>query len=292
MNTTKIGWIGLGTMGIPMSQRLISADYPVTVYNRNREKETALKNAGAATADKPSALIKNTDVVFLMVSDDQAIDDIFQGDDGLLGAATSGKLIINMSTVSPAISVDMAAKCREQGSAYLDAPVSGSVKQALDGQLVIMVGGERSAYEKATPLFQHLGKLALYLGDQGKGNTAKLAINLLLSIHSQGLAEAILFAQQSGIKTEDFMTIFNNGAMSNVYAKIKGDAIIAGNYNAAFSIKNIAKDLRLAKAEGSLTTPLARDAYTTFQQAETKYADLDIIAVIKTLTDQQPAEKG
>jgi 3-hydroxyisobutyrate dehydrogenase len=292
MNTTKIGWIGLGTMGVPMSQRLISAGYPVTVYNRNREKETALKNAGAATADKPAALIKNTDVVFLMVSDDQAIRDLFQGDDGLLSAATSGKLIINMSTVSPAISVDMAGKCQEQGNEYLDAPVSGSVKQALDGQLVIMVGGERPAYEQATPLFQHLGKLALYLGSQGNGNTAKLAINLLLSIHSQGLAEAILFAQQSGIRTEDFMTIFNNGAMTNVYAKIKGDAIIAGNYNAAFSIKNIAKDLRLAKAEGGLTTPLAREAYTTFQQAETKYGDLDIIAVIKTLADQQPAAKG
>jgi 3-hydroxyisobutyrate dehydrogenase len=280
MNTTTIGWIGLGNMGIPMSQRLINAGYPVTVYNRNRAKETALKTAGAATADTPAALIKNTAIVFVMVTDDQAIRDLFQGEKGLLSAQTSGKLIVNMSTVSPGISREFGELCRKQGNEYLDAPVSGSVKQALDGQLVIMVGGSQPAFDQASPVFQHLGKLSLHLGDLGAGNTAKLAINVLLSFHAQGLAEAALFARQHGVRTQDFMNIFNNSAMGNVFGKIKGDAIIADNYSAAFSIKNIAKDLRLAKAEG-LTTPLAATAYATFQAAEPKYGDLDIIAVIK-----------
>lgn len=285
MNTTRIGWIGLGNMGIPMSQRLIKAGYPVTVFNRNRTKEASLKTAGAAAAETPAVLIEESDVIFIMVTDDQAIRDIFGGESGLLSRQTKGKLIVNMSTVSPAISREFGGLCRTQGNEYLDAPVSGSVKQALDGQLVIMVGGSKTAYDQAGPFFQQLGKLALYLGDLGAGNTAKLAINVLLSFHAQGLAEAALFARQHGVRTEDFMTIFNSGAMSNVFGKIKGEAIIADNYAAAFSIKNIAKDLRLAKSEG-ITTPLALTAYQTFQAAEPKYGDLDIIAVIKEVAAQ------
>src|ERR1700760_2511559 len=273
MNTTNIGWIGLGNMGIPMAQRLINAGFPVTVYNRNRPKEAALKTAGAKTTDTPADLIATNHVIFIMVTDDQAIRDLFQGDTGLLSANVKGKLIINMSTVSPAVSREFGEICRKQGNEYIDAPVSGSVRQAQDGQLVIMAGGNKNAFDQAGPLFQHLGKLSLHLGDLGSGNTAKLAINVLLSFHAQGLAEATLFAQQHGVKTQDFMTIFNNGAMANPFGKIKGDAILADNYAAAFSIKNIAKDLRLAKAEG-LTTPLAEVSYKTFQAAEKKYADL------------------
>jgi 3-hydroxyisobutyrate dehydrogenase len=263
-----------------MAKRLIDAGYPVTVYNRNRAKEAALKTAGAATADSPAALITTTDVIFIMVSDDQAIRDVFRGENGLLSTPAAGKLIINMSTVSPAISREFGEISRTQRNEYLDAPVSGSVKQAMDGQLVIMVGGSRSAYDQANPLLQHLGRLALHLGATGAGNTAKLAINLLLSFHAQGLAEAALFARRHGVGLQDFMTIFNNSAMGNVFGKIKGEAIIADNYAAAFSIKNIAKDLRLAKAEG-FSTPLAQTAFQTFQAAEPKYSDLDIIAVIK-----------
>src|SRR5476651_2537948 len=112
MNTTKIGWIGLGKMGTPMSQSLIEAGFPVIVYNRTKEKEERLKAAGVAPT--PAALIKQTDLVIIMVTDDKAIDDIFKGENGLLGAGTSGKVIINMSTVSPAISKEMAAACEEQ----------------------------------------------------------------------------------------------------------------------------------------------------------------------------------
>jgi 3-hydroxyisobutyrate dehydrogenase len=283
MNTKKIGWIGLGNMGIPMSQQLIKAGYPVTVYNRNKEKEASLKATGAAIASSPNELIQQTDIVFIMVSNDEAIREIFNGDTGLLSAKTSGKIIINMSTVSPSISKQMAALCREQGNDYLDAPVSGSVKQAQDGQLVIMVGGLPETFEQVKPLFEVLGKLALLVGDTGAGNSAKLAINTLLGFHAQGLAETVLFAQQNNIKTEDMLTIINNGAMSNVFAKIKGDAILNDNYQAAFALKHIAKDLRLAKAEG-LNSPLAQAAYQTFQEAEAEHGDEDIIAVIKQIS--------
>jgi 3-hydroxyisobutyrate dehydrogenase len=282
MNTTTIGWIGLGNMGIPMSHRLIAAGYPVTVYNRNKEKETAIKAAGATSSATPADLIGQAAVIFIMVSDDQAIRDIFQGENGLLKAATTGKLIINMSTVSPGISKEMAAACEKQGCQYLDAPVSGSVKQAETGQLVIMVGGAATAFEQASPMLQHLGRLALHVGDAGAGNTAKLAINLLLGFHAQGLAEAILFAQTHGIETKDFLNIFNNSALGNVFGKIKGDAILQDNFKAAFALKLIAKDLRLARAEG-WNTPLAETTWESFQQAEPGFGDQDIIAILLSL---------
>ncbi|MDB4904536.1 MAG: 6-phosphogluconate dehydrogenase [Mucilaginibacter sp.] len=283
MNTTKIGWIGLGKMGIPMSQSLIKAGYPVTVYNRSKEKEESLKASGAGVASTPAALIKQTEVVIVMVTDDKAINDIFKGDNGLLNAATSGKIIINMSTVSPAISKEMAAACKQQGNHYLDAPVSGSVKQAQEAQLVIMAGGDESTFEKAKPILEKIGRMAMLVGDTGAGNTAKLVINTLLGIHAQGLAEAVVFAQQNGIKNTDLMTLINNSALGSPFIKIKGEAIINNNFNAMFSLSNIAKDLRLAKGIG-LSTPLGEVTYQTFQDAEPALGNEDIIAVYKQIS--------
>jgi 3-hydroxyisobutyrate dehydrogenase len=154
------------------------------------------------------------------------------------------------------------------------------VKQAEEGQLVIMVGGNEAILEKAKPLFEHLGKITMLVGSTGAGNTAKLAINILLAFHAQGLAEAVVFARQNEIKTKDLMTLINNSALGNVFSKIKGDAIIQNNYKAAFALKHIAKDLRLAKEVG-LATPLGETAFNTFQQAEPGLGEEDIIAIIK-----------
>jgi 3-hydroxyisobutyrate dehydrogenase len=281
MNKIEIGWIGLGNMGRPMSQRLINAGYSVTVYNRSKAKEEALKSTGAAVASSPRLLIEQVNVIFIMVTDDQAIRDIFTGENGLIGPQqTSDKIIINMSTVSPGISKEMASLCSRQGNHYLDCPVSGSVKQAEEGQLVIMAGGDETTLERAKPIFEHLGKLTLLVGGTGAGNTAKLAINTLLAFHAQGLAESVVFARNNGIKTEHLITLINNSALGNVFAKIKGDAILQNNYMAAFALKNIAKDLRLAKQEG-LETPMGEAAFKTFQQAEPALGEEDIISIIK-----------
>ncbi|RBQ09923.1 NAD(P)-dependent oxidoreductase [Pedobacter miscanthi] len=280
MNTTKIGWIGLGNMGIPMAGQLVNADYKVTVYNRSKDKEASLKEMGASVAGTPKDLISEIDVLVLMVSDDAAIEQIFNSEDGLFSADISGKVIINMSTVSPAISKEMAALCRDKGAQYLDAPVSGSVKQAETAQLVVMVGGDETAFGQVKPILEKMGKMAVRLGDVGSGNGAKLAINSLLALYTQGLAETVLFANQQGIKTEDLLNLLNNGAIANVFTKIKGDAIIAGNYKPAFALKHIVKDLNLAKAIG-LDSPLAKTALNTFEAASFKYGEEDLIAVIK-----------
>ncbi|WP_343523880.1 NAD(P)-dependent oxidoreductase [Pedobacter sp.] len=280
MNTTKIGWIGLGNMGIPMAEQLLKAGYAVTVYNRSKDKETVLKEMGALSAETPKNLVSQTEVIILMVSDDAAIEQIFNGPEGLFSVEISGKVMINMSTVSPAISKEMATLCKEKGAQYLDAPVSGSVKQAETGQLVIMVGGDESAFEPVKPILEKMGKLVVRLGDTGVGNVAKLAINSLLALYTQGLAETVVFANQQGIKTEDLLNLLNNGAIANVFTKIKGDAIIADNYKPAFALKHIVKDLNLAKAIG-LNSPLAKTTLQTFEAATTRYGEEDLIAVIK-----------
>jgi len=278
----KIGWIGLGNMGIPMATQLIDAAYQVAVYNRSKGKESELQKLGAATAETPQALLEKADIVILMVSDDQAIEQIFEGDKGLLSADAKGKIIINMSTVSPGISKQMHQKCKLNGIDYLDAPVSGSVKQAETGQLVIMVGGEEEVFEKAKPVLEKLGKLTLRVGEVGAGNQAKLAINSLLALYTQGLAETVLFANQNGVKTDDLLNLINSAAIGNIFTKIKGDAILAENYKPAFALKHIVKDLRLARDEG-ISSPLAKTALKTFENAEAEYGEEDLIAVIKAL---------
>jgi len=282
MNTTKIGWIGLGNMGIPMAEQLIKADYTVTVYNRSKGKEASMKETGASIAETPKALIAATDVIIVMVSDDAATEQIFKGEEGLFSGETSGKIIINMSTVSPSISKEMARHCKTQGNFYLDAPVSGSVKQAEIGQLVIMVGGEEAAFNQVKPILEKMGKLAKLVGGNGAGNSAKLAINSLLALYAQGLAETVLFADEQGIKRADLLELINNAAIGNVFTKIKGDAIIADHYKAAFALKHIVKDLNLAKAEG-ISSPLAKTALTTFGDAAANYGEEDIIAILKQL---------
>ena len=282
MQTTKIGWIGLGIMGKPMCSQLINAGYNVTVYNRGKDKEAALTAMGATAAPTPAALIHQTDVVFIMVTDDNAINQLFDGEDGLLSANTSGKLIINMSTVSPGISKNYAQLCSNSGSSYLDAPVSGSQKQAEDAQLVIMVGGDVTAFTTAKPLLENIGKMVTHTGAAGTGNTAKLAINTLLAIQAQGLAEAVSFAAQNGIHPQQLLNIINNSALASTFIKIKGDAISNNNYKPAFALKNIVKDLSLARDEG-MASPLGTTSLNSFKEASVDYGDDDIVAIYKML---------
>lgn len=282
MEKFNIGWIGLGNMGNPMSAQLIKAGYKVTVFNRSKDKEQALLNMGASLAAHPADLITENEIVFVMVSDDEAIKQIFTGTDGLLKHDLSHKIIVNMSTVSPGISKEMALLCIAKGGDYLDAPVSGSVKQAETGTLVIMVGGKETTFNQVKPVFEKLGKLAMLVGETGAGNNAKLAINGLLALHAQGLAEAVLFAQSKNIDTQNLLTLIENSALGNVFSKIKGEAIVNDNYNAAFALKHIVKDLNLAKSEG-LAFPLAQAALKTYEDASQAYGSEDIIAVLKAL---------
>ncbi|TKK70289.1 NAD(P)-dependent oxidoreductase [Ilyomonas limi] len=288
MSKTTLGWIGLGNMGIPMCRNLLKAGYPLTVYNRTTGKEKELTDAGAQTAESPAKLLQSCEVVFVMVSDDAAVKAVFNGEDGLLSAAISNqsKIIINTSTISPETTKQVAQQCNNKGIAYLEAPVSGSVKPAEDATLIVLAGGPKTVFNSAKPILDCLGKMVMHLGYYGSAGVAKLAINLLVGFNMQGLAETVLFAQQHGIDAKDMLTIVNEGGCANGTTKAKTPVILSGNYAPAFSVKNYAKDLRLAKNTG-ITTPLANTLHDTYQAALDKYEEEDAMAILKYLQEKE-----
>jgi len=294
MTSKRIGWIGLGNMGVPMVKNLLKAGFEVTVYNRTAAKAAPLQEAGAKLAVSPAALWETADTIITMVADDAALQQIHQGKDGLLAGAAaygpgarSGATVIDMSTVSPATSRDLAAKLAAWGVDYLDAPVAGSVKPAELGQLVIMVGGKKEVYERAAPIFEKLGKAQFYLGQQGSGNNAKLAINTLLAFNMQGLAESVLFASEHGIRPEAMLAIIGESAVANAITKMKTANILQANYQPAFALKHLAKDLRLAQGQG-LHTPAGEVIHDSYQQALVEgWGEKDISAIFPFLMGEK-----
>jgi 3-hydroxyisobutyrate dehydrogenase len=283
MTQLKAGWIGLGNMGNPMATNLLKAGFSVTVFNRTKIKETALIEAGATSAASPQELLETCDVVFTMLSNDAAVKEVFDGPSGLLSKPIEGKLIIDMSTVSPETSRYLSGRCALYQIHFLEAPVSGSVKPAQDGTLIILVGGSVENYEKAIPLFNTLGKLAVHVGAAGVGSSAKLAINYLLGLNLQGLAETILFAEKNGVSKTDMLTIINEGACGNGITKIKTPAILNNSYPAAFALKHLVKDLKLAK-EAGLATPLINPLFNSYEKAQQEgLGEDDVMAIIKSL---------
>lgn len=283
MNKRKIGWIGLGNMGIPMAKNILKANYELTVYNRTKEKEQELINLGATSAASPQELIEKCDIVFIMLTNDDAVKDVFQNEKGLLSKPETGKLIINMSTISPETSRYLAEISSKNQIDFMEAPVSGSVKPAQDGTLVILIGGSAENYEKAKPLFDVLGKSALLLGEVGVGSAAKLAINYFLGLNIQGLAETVLFAEKNGVSRENMLTIVNEGACGNGITNIKTSSLLANQYPAAFALKHLHKDLNLAKNEG-LDSPLFHPLLESFKKAQNNgLGEEDVMAIIKSL---------
>jgi len=281
-------------MGVPMVKNLLKAGFEVTVYNRTAAKAAPLQEAGAKLAVSPAALWETADTIITMVADDAALQQIHQGKDGLLAGAAaygpgarSGATVIDMSTVSPATSRDLAAKLAAGGVDYLDAPVAGSVKPAELGQLVIMVGGKKEVYERAAPIFEKLGKAQFYLGQQGSGNNAKLAINTLLAFNMQGLAESVLFASEHGIRPEAMLAIIGESAVANAITKMKTANILQANYQPAFALKHLAKDLRLAQGQG-LHTPAGEVIHDSYQQALVEgWGEKDISAIFPFLMGEK-----
>ncbi|WP_429845281.1 NAD(P)-dependent oxidoreductase [Brevibacillus sp. FIR094] len=278
-----IGWIGLGNMGIPMASNLLAAGYDVRVWNRTPGKAAPLVALGAKETATLSELVAQSDVLFTMVSDDDAVKAIYAGLDGLLSLPVQGKLAVDMSTISPDTSRFLAEQAKQAGLRFLDAPVSGSVGPAKEGKLVIMVGGEQADYDVAKPMLDKLGKAAFYLGPNSAGTSAKLAINLLLGITVQGVSETLLFARSLGIGTEQMLDIISESAVGTPLIRGKAASILADDYPAAFALKHMAKDLRLAH-EAGVSTPLAESVNATYRHAlESGLGELDLMAILRHL---------
>ena len=284
MKTLKLGWIGLGHMGTPMSTNLIKAGFDVYAYNRTKEKAEPLISIGAKLCTTVEELVSKVDIIFTMLSDDIAVSAIY---DQLLSEELKNKLFINMSTNSVELSIELSKRIETKGGRYLEAPVSGSVKPATEAQLVILVSGNNEDdYDEATTYFQKLGKVSLYLGKPGLGVKAKLAINYYMSILIEGLAETVLFADQNGIDKETMMLIVNESACASPMSQMKTASILHDNYPAAFPLKHMEKDINLVVKQGlsTKTSEAMIDAYTTAMNAN--LGDEDLMAVIKTLKIQ------
>lgn len=283
MEAKTISWIGLGHMGVPMSLNLLKAGYKLSVYNRTIDKAKPLADAGA-TICTSIAEAANADIVFVMLSDDAATKAVF---DELFSTHNTGnQLIINMSTISVALTEELAARTKDKGVRYLEAPVSGSVKPATDGTLIILAGGEEKDFIEAKPLFEKLGKLSLYLGEAGQGAKAKIAINYYMSVVIEGLAETVLFAEKNGIDRETMMQIVNQSACGSPMSNMKTASILKNEYPAAFPLKHMHKDIGLAQKLG-LKTPTSDAIGKAYNEAmNASLGDEDLMAVIKTLKEK------
>jgi len=266
MASQRIGWIGLGNIGTPMAKNLLKAGFDLTIYNRTASKAAPFLEAGARLADSPRSLLEGVDTVITMVSDDAALRQIHEGPEGLLAGAAGGKTVIDMSTVSPATTRELAGKLAANGVEYLDAPVSGSVKPAEMGQLVIMAGGKRAVYESALPIFERLGKVSFFMGGQGAGNSAKLAINLYLGFAMQGLAEAVNFGKEQGVAPAELMAVLGESALASVFSKLKTPNLVNDQHPTTFALRHMAKDLSLVKKQG-LHSPGGLTIEESFRQA-------------------------
>lgn len=279
MKTENIGFIGLGNMGNPMAKNLEKAGFPLAVYNRNIARTTDFA-AQSTVYSEVTDLIESSDVVFTMLTNDAAVEEVYGK---ILEQPISGKLFVDMSTIAQDVSINLANKLKAKGAAFLDAPVAGSTKPAAEGTLIIMVGGEQTDLERARPYLEKMGKSIKHLGENGKGIAAKLAINYFLSIIYQGLAETILFSDQLGIERSEMLEIINDSASGSGATKVKTPLLVEGNYNAAFALDLMLKDIRLAQQAGA-AYPLLGTLLDTYQKAhENGLGQLDVIGIIESI---------
>ncbi len=259
----KIGYIGLGVMGGRMAKRLLDAGHQVTGYNRTKSKAAWLIEAGMGWADTPGAVVDAADVIFSMVTNTKAVLAVTGGPDGVLARLKPGKIYIDMSTVSPAMSRELAVKVAEKGAHMLDAPVSGSVETLESGKLSIMVAGDETVFEQVKPLLLDIGPKATYVGDNGLAVTMKIATNLSLAVQMLAFSEGVLLAEKSGIKREIAVEVLVNSVIASPMVKYRGPFVLGMPDEAWFNVNMMQKDLNLAQELGQqLDVPLPTTAAT------------------------------
>ncbi|MCS3869878.1 3-hydroxyisobutyrate dehydrogenase [Chryseobacterium ginsenosidimutans] len=279
MSTEKLGFIGLGNMGYPMAKNLEKAGFPLSVYNRTVEKAEDFKE-NSVVYKNVSDLVKSSDVIFTMLTNDDAVKAVYEE---VLTLNISGKLFVDMSTISPEVSKEIANALKIKEGSFLDAPVAGSTKPAADGTLIIMVGGEEKDLERVLPYFEKLGKQVKHLGENGKGLAAKLSVNYFISTIYQGLAETILLSDKLGIERKDMLEIINESASGSGATKVKTPLLIDDNYDAAFALDLMLKDIVLAKNAGA-DLPLSNTLIETYQAAhDAGFGKDDVIGIINYL---------
>ena len=284
-----IGFIGLGIMGQPMALNLLKAGHKLTVYNRSAGKTEPLKQAGAEVAATPAAAAKDAEFVIIIVTDSAAVEEVVLGKDGILGTVASGAIVIDSSTISPAVSRKMACHAAGKGASWLDAAVTGSKHGAEKGELTFMVGGDRQTFERALPILEVLGKKHIYCGPNGLGLSAKLAQNTIQATLLEVFCEGLVLAAKAGVAPETMHEILQSSLARAGLTDFKAPFIFKGDFTPYFPLKLMHKDLELAMEAGyahNVPMPTLAAVKEVYGAAKAQgKGDLDYAAVITFLEE-------
>jgi 3-hydroxyisobutyrate dehydrogenase-like beta-hydroxyacid dehydrogenase len=293
--STKIGFVGLGRMGGHMAARFVKAGYDVYGTDRRREHAQDLIDDGLGWRGTAREVAQVADVVFTSLPDDQVLWAVAAAPDGVLAGLAPGDTWVDVSTVSPRLSRDIAARVRQRGATMLDSPVSGSVPQVEAGTLAIMVGGDADAYVRVEPLLRELGTPS-HVGENGHGMVMKLAINISLAVQMIALGEGLLLAERSGVDTKRALDVMTNSSIGSPMLKARVPLILDLPDEAWFDIGFMRKDIELAlDAARELDVPLptaerADEILTAARRLGYEHRDLaGLFQVLEAMADHQPA---
>jgi 3-hydroxyisobutyrate dehydrogenase len=242
----KVAFIGLGTMGVGMSLNILKAGHEVTVHNRTREKEEQVANQGAGRAESPKAAAQGAEIIVTMVSDTPDVEEVVLGTSGVIHGASEGSIVIDMSTISPAATRQMAEELGKRGIKMLDAPVSGGPEGAQKGTLAIMVGGDAVDFDKALPILDAMGKTVTHVGAIGAGQITKAINQIIISGTYLSVAEGLTLGMKAGLEMEKVIQAISGGAASSWVLHNRGINVVNNSYPLGFRVKLHHKDLRIA----------------------------------------------
>jgi len=288
-----IGFVGLGHMGANMAARLLAGGYAVYGEARTKERAQHLIDEGLRWCDTPRELAVAAEIVFTSIPDDAVLEDVAAGPDGILAGLRAGKVWVDVSTVSPRVSREVAERVRGVGALMLDAPVSGSVPQVQSGTLTIMVGGDQDAYNRVEAVLRELGT-PTHVGGNGQGLVLKLAINISLAVQMLAFSEGLLLAERDGVDTQLAARVMTESPIGSPMLKARAPLVLDLPRDAWFDVSLMRKDIRLAlQSGGELGVPLASahaadEALT--KAGELGYGHRDIAALFQALALGNPSE--
>ncbi|HET6547736.1 MAG TPA: NAD(P)-dependent oxidoreductase [Solirubrobacter sp.] len=243
----QVGWIGLGIMGSLQAMNLAKAGYELTVFNRTREKADAwAAEHGGTVVGSPREVAEASDVVITMVVDGSQVEDMVGQ---ALEGARDNTLFIDMSTIAPATARSLSERCKEQGHAFVDAPVTGSSPKARTGTLTIMCGGEEADLERARPLFEIMGEKIVVCGEPGQGQAVKVISQAVTAVNCATLAQALVLARQTGVDLDALLTTMDGGSSDSTMRALKGKPMLAHDFTPLFKLAHMLKDVQLCLAE-------------------------------------------
>jgi 2-hydroxy-3-oxopropionate reductase len=248
--STTIGFIGLGIMGKPMARNLMKAGYKSVVYNRSQAPVKELAADGATGADSPKAVAEQSDIVITMLPDSPQVQEVMTGEKGVLVGAKAGTLVIDMSTISPVVTQELARLAQARGVRMLDAPVSGGDVGAQQGTLSIMVGGSAEDFEQARPIFEVLGKTIVHVGGTGAGQVVKACNQIVVALTIEAVSEALVLGSKAGVDPAVILKVLSGGLAANRVMEVRGPNFLQHNFQPGFKIALHHKDLGIALSAG------------------------------------------